>query len=246
MSDQSDRHQAQSDNVDCVFFFQAEDGIRDVAVTGVQTCALPILQEGGVPESAHAGIHDAQVHIRGRYDRLGKPVPRRFPRVVAGENQPPITEGSGRLELAKWIASPTNPLTARVLVNRIWQHHFGEGLVRTPNNFGKLGEPPTHPELLDYLAHRFIQCGWSIKAMHRLIMLSAVYQQSSAPRAEMLRADAENRLLGRMNRRRLEAEPLRDSLLTVAGELDGALGGPALRELDNRRRTLYLMTIRSD
>ena len=204
------------------------------------------LQEGGVPESAHAGIHDVQVHIRGRYDRLGKPVPRRFPRVVAGENQPPITEGSGRLELAKWIASPTNPLTARVLVNRLWQHHFGEGLVRTPNNFGKLGEPPTHPELLDYLAHRFIQSGWSVKAMHRLILLSAAYQQSSAAPAETLQADADNRLLGRMNRRRFEAEPLRDSLLAVAGILDQGMGGPAIRELDNRRRTLYLMTIRSD
>ena len=204
------------------------------------------LQEGGVPESAHAGLHDAQVHIRGRYDRLGKPVPRRFPRVIAGENQRPITEGSGRLELAKWIASPTNPLTARVLVNRLWQHHFGEGLVRTPNNLGKLGEPPTHPELLDYLAHRFIQSGWSVKAMHRLIMLSATYQQSSAARAETLRTDADNRLFGRMNRRRLEAEPLRDSLLAVAGSLDLGMGGPAIRELDNRRRTLYLMTIRSD
>ena len=204
------------------------------------------LQEGGVPESAHAGIHDVQVHIRGRYDHLGKQVPRRFPRVLAGENQPPITEGSGRLQLAQWIASPSNPLTARVMVNRLWQHHFGEGLVRTPNNFGKLGERPAHPELLDYLAHRFIQSGWSIKAMHRSIVLSAVYQQSSVPNPETLRADPENRLFDRMNRRRLEAEPLRDSLLTVAGELGCTLGGPAIRELDNHRRTLYLMTVRSD
>src|SRR5438105_3673908 len=204
------------------------------------------LQEGGVPESAHAGIHDVQVHIRGRYDRLGKLVPRGLPRVLAGENQPPITEGSGRLELAKWIASPSNPLTARVLVNRLWQHHFGEGIVRTPNNFGKLGEPPTHPELLDYLAHRFIQSGWSIKAMHRLIMLSEVYQQSSAANAETLRADADNRLFGRMNRHRLEAEPLRDSLLAVADNLDYTMSGSAIRELNNHRRTIYLMTIRSD
>ncbi len=204
------------------------------------------LQEGGVPESAHAGIHDVQVHIRGRYDRLGRLVPRRFPRALAGENQQPITDGSGRLELAKWIASPANPLTARVMVNRLWQHHFGEGLVRTPNNFGKLGERPTHPELLDYLADRFIRAGWSIKSMQRAMLLSAVYQQSSVPTPQTLRADPENRLLGRMNRHRLEAEPLRDSLLAVAGELDGTLGGAAIRELDNRRRTLYLMTIRSD
>src|SRR5947208_394659 len=204
------------------------------------------LQEGGVPESAHAGIHDVQVHSRGRYYRLGRLVPRRFPRVLAGGNQQPITEGSGSLELAKWIASPANPLTARVMVNRLWQHHFGEGLVRTPNNFGKLGERPTHPELLDYLADRFIRAGWSIKSMQRAIMLSAVYQQSSVPTPQTLRADPENRRLGRMNRRRLEAEPLRDSLLAVAGELDGTLGAAAIRELDNRRRTLYLMTIRSD
>jgi mono/diheme cytochrome c family protein len=204
------------------------------------------LQEGGVPESAHAGIHDVQVHLRGRYDRLGKLVRRGFPRVLAGEDQPAITEGSGRLELAKWIASPDNPLTARVMVNRIWQHHFGEGIVRTPNNFGKLGEPPTHPELLDYLARQFVQSGWSIKAMHRLIMLSAVYQQSSVPSPETLRADPDNRLLGRINRRRLEAEPLRDSLLSVAGNLDYAMRGPAIRDLNNNRRTLYLMTIRSD
>src|SRR5207302_3269319 len=156
------------------------------------------------------------------------------------------TSRLNRLDLARWLTRPDNPLTARVLVNRLWQHHFGQGLVRTPNNFGKLGEPPTHPELLDYLAHRFIQSGWSIKAMHRLIMLSEAYQQSSAANAETLRADADNRLFGRMNRRRLEAEPLRDSLLAVAGSLDQGMGGPAIRELDNRRRTLYLMTIRSD
>jgi hypothetical protein len=210
---------------------------------------LPVahgLQEGGVPESAYAGIHDAQVHIRGRYDRLGKLVPRRLPRVLVGENQVPITEGSGRLQLARWIASSANPLTARVMVNRLWQHHFGEGLVRTPNNFGKLGERPTHPELLDFLARRFIDSGWSIKAMHRAIMLSAAYQQSSVPSEDVLRADPENRLFGRMNRRRLEAEPLRDGLLAIAGDLDLRMAGPSIRDLNNSRRTLYLMTIRSD
>ena len=146
--------------------------------------------------------------MRGKYDRLGDLVLRRFPRLLAGDDQKPIREGSGRLQLANWVASPENPLTARVMVNRIWQHHFGEGIVRTPNNYGKLGTPPTHPELLDYLAHRFIDSGWSIKAMHRAIMLSATYQQSSIPLPATLKADPDNLWLGRMNRRRLESEAL--------------------------------------
>lgn len=214
--------------------------------------SLPVIayangvQEGGCPQSAQAGIHDVCVHIRGRYDRLGKRVPRRFPRILAGENQAPITQGSGRMELARWIASPSNPLTARVMVNRIWQHHFGEGIVRTPGNFGKLGERPTHPELLDYLAQQFIDSGWSIKAMHRAIMRSAAYQQASVATPETLKADPENRLFGRFNRRRLEAEEIRDALLAVAGRLDHALGGKASQDFNRPRRTLYLMTIRSD
>jgi hypothetical protein len=203
-------------------------------------------QEGGCPLSPQAGIHDVRVHIRGRYDRLGPVVPRRFPIILAGENQKPDIHGSGRMELAHWIASPANPLTARVMVNRIWQHHFGEGLVRTPGNFGKLGEPPTHPELLDYLARFFVRSGWSVKALHRAIMLSAVYQQSSVPEAETFQADPENRLFGRMNRRRLEAEELRDALLAVAGRLNPAMGGRATRDFNLPRRSVYLMTIRSD
>src|SRR5262249_13662941 len=110
------------------------------------------VQEGGVPRTAHAGLHDVAVHERGRYDRLGALVPRRFPRILAGDAQPAIADGSGRRELADWLAA--QPLAARVFVNRVWQHHFGAGLVRTPGNFGKLGEPPTHPELLDWLARR--------------------------------------------------------------------------------------------
>jgi hypothetical protein len=204
------------------------------------------IEEGGVPESPHAGIHDVKIHMRGRYDRLGDLVPRRFPRLLAGDDQKPITEGSGRLQLANWIASPDNPLTARVMVNRIWQHHFGEGIVRTPNNYGKLGTPPTHPELLDYLAHRFIESGWSIKALHRMIMLSAAYQQSSIPQPATLKADPDTLLFGRMIRHRMESESLRDSLLSVAGKLDLTMGGPAIRDLNTLRRTLYVMTIRSD
>jgi Protein of unknown function (DUF1553)/Protein of unknown function (DUF1549) len=204
------------------------------------------IQEGGCPQSPQAGIHDVRVHIRGRYDRLGKLVPRHFPRILAGDRQPPITEGSGRLQLARWIASPTNPLTARVFVNRLWQHHFGQGLVRTPGNFGKLGQPPTHPELLDYLADCLIRSGWSIKAMHRALLLSSVYQQSSVPNPATLAADADNRLFGHMNRRRLEAEEIRDNLLAVTGRLDRSAGGPATQDFDLPRRSLYLMTVRSD
>ncbi len=203
-------------------------------------------QEGGVPGSPHAGFHDVRVHIRGRYDRLGDLVPRRFPTILAGEKQPQITEGSGRLQLARWLASADNPLTARVMVNRIWQGHFGQGIVRSPSNFGKLGERPTHPELLDWLADQFVRGGWSVKKMHRLMMLSATYQQASEPDAETLKADPDNRLFGHMNRRRLEAEEVRDSLLAVSGRLDPALGGKATRDFNSPRRTLYQMTVRSD
>jgi hypothetical protein len=204
------------------------------------------LIEGGVPQSRYAGIHDCPVMARGRYDRPGEIVPRGFPRLLAGDAPPPAMPDSGRLELAAWIASPENPMTAKVMANRIWQHHFGQGIVRTPNNYGKLGVPPTHPELLDYLARRFVESGWSIKSMHRLIMLSAAYQQSSEPDPRMFAADPDNDSFGRMNRQRLEAEPFRDALLAVSGSLDETMGGPAFRELGTPRRTLYLMTIRSD
>ncbi len=198
------------------------------------------LQEGGTPKSTYEGFRDARIMVRGKYDRLGDVTPRHFPRVIA-ENQTPIRDGSGRLELAQWIASKENPLTARVMVNRIWQHHFGEGIVRTPNNFGKLGVPPTHPELLDWLAHRFMDSGWSIKAMHRLMMLSAVYQRAASGTG-----DPDNLFFACMNRRRLEAEEIRDALLTVTGQLDLTMGGTAINDLNTKRRTLYVMTIRSD
>jgi hypothetical protein len=204
------------------------------------------LVDGGVPQSEYAGIHDSYVLIRGRYDRKGPLVSRSFPRLLAGDNQPPITSGSGRLELARWIASPSNPMTARVLVNRLWQHHFGEGIVRTPNNFGKLGVPPTHPELLDYLALRLIEDKGSIKSIHRLIMLSAAYQQASVPEEQTFKADPDNLMFGHMNRQRLEAEPFRDALLAVTGNLDETMGGPAFRDPATPRRTIYLMTVRSD
>ncbi|MGN6385693.1 MAG: DUF1553 domain-containing protein, partial [Verrucomicrobiota bacterium] len=204
------------------------------------------LQEGGTPDTVYAGFHDTHINIRGRYDRPGTLVSRHFPTVLGGGEPLQNVEGSGRLQLAEWIASTNNPLPARVMVNRIWQHHFGEGIVRTPNNYGKLGTPPTHPDLLDYLAVRFMQSGWSIKAMHRMMMLSATYRQSSIPDPETFKADPDNLLFGRMNRRRLESEELRDTLLAVAGRLDHSMGGPSMRDLNILRRTLYVMTVRSD
>jgi hypothetical protein len=202
-------------------------------------------QDGGTPGGMFTGIQDVPVHVRGSYTRLGQVVPRHLPGVF-GEGPVPITQGSGRLDLARWIARPDNPMTARVLVNRVWQHHFGAGIVRTPSNFGKLGEPPSHPRLLDWLADRFLRDGWSIKRLHRRILLSSAYQQASVADPESLRIDPENRWLGRMNPRRLEAEAIRDTLLAVAGRLDRTPGGPATGHLDRPRRSLYIQTVRQD
>jgi hypothetical protein len=201
------------------------------------------LREGGIPESPYAGFHDARIHVRGSYDRLGETQPRAFPTLFAAAK--PEIKGSGRLELAKWVTDSANPMTARVMANRIWQHHFGEGIVRTPNNFGKLGEPPTHPELLDWLAQEFVSRGWSVKEIHRLILQSATYQQASVSPVSSAQ-DPENRLFGRQQRRRLSAEELRDSMLAVTGALDRKVGGPSTREFNATRRTLYITTIRSD
>jgi hypothetical protein len=178
-----------------------------------------LTQEGGVKGSNREKIADAPVLIRGDFRREGNIVPRRFPVIVAGEQQPRITKGSGRLELANWVASNDNPLTSRVMANRIWLYLFGEGLVRSPDNFGRLGELPTHPELLDHLSTRFIENGWSVKKMIREVVLTQAYQQSSAGGPELLKADPANLLVGRMNRKRLTYESLRDSLLLVSGQL---------------------------
>ncbi len=202
-------------------------------------------QEGGVPGSPHAGIHDVRIHVRGRYDRLGELVPRRFPEILAGTTPPKLT-GSGRLELARWLTSPEHPLTARVFVNRLWQHHFGRGLVASSSNFGALGERPTHPELLDWLAAEFVRSGWSIKSLHRLMVTSAVYQQACDGEELTTKEDPDNLLLGRMSRRRLEAEAIRDHLLHVAGQLDRHMGGRADRDFATPRRSLYQITVRSD
>ncbi len=181
--------------------------IRDrlQAELAVPLPAVHAIQEGGTPSSQFAGIQDVHLHIRGSYSQLGAVVPRRLPEFLAGTQQPTIT-GSGRQQLAEWIASPNNTLTPRVIVNRIWQHHFGEGLVRTPSNLGKLGELPTHPALLDWLAVQLLQSGWSIKALHREIMLSETYQRSCESTPEQLEIDPDNRFLSRMSSRRYEAE----------------------------------------
>jgi hypothetical protein len=186
---------------------------------------------------------------RGDYQQPGDEVEPGFPAVLEGnqhqEAQTPASEGphsdsrpeasvrrsaatNRRTALAAWLASPANPLTARVMVNRIWQHHFGRGLVPTPSDFGTRGAGPTHPELLDWLAGEFVAQGWSIKAMHRLILRSAAYQQSSDASPEALERDPENRLFSRQNRVRLEGEAIRDSLLAVSGRLNPAMFGPSV------------------
>jgi hypothetical protein len=182
-----------------------------------------------------------KIHLRGNPARTGAEVPRRFLAILASAEPPAFSHGSGRLELARAVASLDNPLTPRVIVNRLWQQHFGRGIVGTPSNFGTLGERPTHPELLDYLAHRLSTQGWSLKAIHREILMSATYRQSSADNPTNSNLDPDNRWLWRMSRRRLDVEAWRDSLLSVAGNLDDAIGGPSgnLASADFRRRTLY-------
>ena len=184
----------------------------------------------GAPQRAMALVDSPQpknsrVFIRGNPNRLGEEAPRQFLAILAGDKRQPFTHGSGRLELARAIASRENPLTARVIVNRVWLHHFGAGLVTTPDDFGLRSDPPSHPELLDYLAWRFMQDGWSLKKLHRLLMLSSVYQQKSDDNLRHEKLDPDNRLLAKTNRRRLDFESMRDTLLFVAGNLDHSFGG---------------------
>jgi hypothetical protein len=185
--------------------------------------------------------YEPRVFVRGNPNTPGESVPRRFLSALAPDAKP-FTNGSGRLELAQAIVDRNNPLTARVLVNRVWLHHFGQGLVRTPSDFGLRSEPPSHLELLDHLARTFMDEGWSIKKLHRHILLSSVYQQKSDDRAACRQADPENILLWRMNRRRLDFEATRDALLAVSARLDRTVGGPSVPDVlapASRRRTLY-------
>jgi hypothetical protein len=163
---------------------------------------------------------------RGDWRTRGEEVQPGLPQVLAGDGG--LDPKNRRRQLAEWIANPDNPLTARVAVNRIWQYHFGKGIVKTPSDFGATGDRPSHPELLDWLATEFVKRGWSWKAMHRLILLSNTYRQSSSFNEQAAALDPENRLLWRMNPRRLEAEPLRDSILAVSGKLNPEMFGPGI------------------
>lgn len=213
--------------------------------------------------AADGTVTDVAIHLRGSHLSLGEVVPRHVPCALEGPSPPAFpAEHSGRLELARWLTDPGHPLTSRVIVNRVWRWHFGEGLVRTPDNFGLLGEEPTHAELLDWLARRFIGSGWSNKELHREIVLSSTYRQADIPRPGVAERDPENRLFGRANVRRLEAEEVRDALLAVSGRLDRRMGGSLVtvknREFffdhtskdgtryESRRRSLYLPVVRNN
>lgn len=191
----------------------------------------------GLSESGNGDMHIA---IRGDLRKNGPIAPRKFLEVLGGAARPHFTDGSGRRQLAEAVADPENPLTARVMVNRVWLHHFGRALVRSPSNFGVNGQKPTHPLLLDWLTATFIEGGWSIKKLHRQIMLSRTWQQSSRYDEESFSRDGDNRFLWRMNPRRLDVEAWRDSLLAVSGDLDRKVGGsPDEHVLESRRRTIY-------
>ncbi|HUG82302.1 MAG TPA: PSD1 and planctomycete cytochrome C domain-containing protein [Bryobacterales bacterium] len=187
----------------------------------------------GIPDSVFGMLtaddlpRNARVHIRGSHTDLGEEVPRRFLAVLSGDEQP-FTKGSGRFELAERTAGRDNPLTARVMVNRVWQHYFGKGIVATVDNFGNTGRRPTHPELLDAMAWRFMESGWSIKNLQRSIVLSSTYAMSSEADPQAAQIDGENTLLHHMPVRRLEAEAVRDSILAVTGTLDRAVYGPSI------------------
>jgi len=200
----------------------------------------------GAPPRAHVLVDkpnpvNPYIYIRGTAENRGPAVPRQFLEHLAPDRKP-FAAGSGRLELAKAIVHPDNPLTARVLVNRVWAHHFGKGLVLTPSDFGLRAQPPSHPELLDWLAHRFMKEGWSIKELHCWIMLSATYQQASDNRPAFVKIDPANRLLWKMNRQRISFEALRDTVLQASGDLDLKIGGRPEKihtQPGSKRRTVY-------
>ncbi len=214
----------------------------------------------GVREGSEIG--DIPIHLRGSHWTLGKSVPRGFLSAISYEPGPRIPAGaSGRLQLAEWLASPDHPLTARVMVNRLWRWHFGRGIVPSTDNFGRLGQDPSNQPLLDWLASEFVRNDWSIKRVHRLILLSSTYRMSSAYDAKAHAADPENNLLWRANRRRLEAEPMRDAIVYLSGDLDLSMGGSILDvrdrarvastrsrgnlDYDRNRRAVYLPVVRS-
>ncbi|MDG1896534.1 MAG: PSD1 and planctomycete cytochrome C domain-containing protein [Fuerstiella sp.] len=205
--------------------------------------------------------HDTKLHRRGNPDNKGDVVPRHFVSTITGAQHPTIGGGSGRLELAQWLTDPDHPLTARVIVNRVWQQHFGRGLVATPDNFGRQGSTPSHPELLDWLANQFVKDGWSFKSLHRLIVLTETYQLASTDGDDAAyEQDPDNVLLWRYARRRLDAESIRDSILAVSGQLQKhqptahdidpwykhrySLNAPFHQEIATKHRSVYLLTQR--
>ena len=207
---------------------------------------LEDLKKGAPPkyDTAHglgeSGSADMHIAIRGDLRKKGEIAPRKFLQLLGGNDRPHYKEGSGRRQLAEAVADPGNPLTARVMVNRTWLQHFGKALVRSPSNFGVIGQKPTHPGLLDWLTATFVEGGWSMKKLHREIMLSATWQMSSDYNAEAFAKDGDNNFLWRMNPRRLDVEAWRDSLLAVSGELDNKVGGtPDEHVLESKRRTIY-------
>jgi hypothetical protein len=217
-----------------------EDNIRaefaEMELTNLDAPARAmILEDSAKPK-------DSPIFIHGEAETRGDIAPREFLQVLSPPNRVPFQNGSGRLELALDIASKNNPLTARVIVNRIWMHHFDAGIVTTPDDLGNQSAPPSHPELLDYLASRFMADGWSIKKLHRLIMLSNVYQQSSADNPRYAQIDPENRLLWRANIRRMDFEEVRDSMLAIGGKLDETMFGRPVNLGSypySTRRTIY-------
>ena len=208
-------------------------------------------------------VADVAIHIRGNPLKLGEIAVRHVPPVMRGPATPHFSaQQSGRLELARWMTDEKQPLTGRVMVNRVWRWHFGHGIIGTPDNFGLLGDAPSHPELLDWLSHRLLESGWSLKTMHRLIVTSATYRQGSTPHPQTAAFDPENRLFGRANVRRLEAEAVRDAILATSGQLDSTVGGSLLKvknrgyffdhtskdltDYTSGRRSLYLPVVRNN
>ena len=219
-----------------------------------------------ISELGHPEAPPTHVRFAGVFDKPLEEVQPGFPAAISDEKPvivPSATSSGRRAALANWIASPSNPLTARVFVNRVWGQYFGRGIVETVSDFGKAGSKPTHPELLDYLADNFVKQGWSVKKLHREILLSSVYRQSSQPREDVAKADPENKLLAVFPRQRMEAEEIRDSLLVASGNLEDRIGGPSVYPevpkglnaadkwpvskdpVDQKRRSLYVFTKRS-
>ena len=254
--------------------FRPPNGIRKYYSQGAKD-ALAKLEaerkelEAATPEFPRAmgvregtEISDIPIHIRGSHWTLGDTVPRGFLTALSGGERLSIPNSqSGRLQLAKWLTNPNHPLTSRVMVNRLWRWHFGRGIVSSTDNFGRLGQKPTNQPLLDWLALRFIENGWSIKKMHRTMMLSSTYQMSSEYNERVAEIDPENALLWRMNRRRLEAEAIRDAIVSLSGDLDLSMGGSILAfkdwqyvansrtrggiDYDRNIRAVYLPVVRS-